>query len=336
MKILKSKKLDIPRVFFVTDRAEIKDLPVGVPFIYGDPSIEKYIIRILEYEVLYQEALRSGYPFDFKQILKDNGYKDTIPHHYSKPAYIDYKESDAIKDSSDWDIDETKALDREGTALKEYVRDNAVYVNIEKLKELNVFPVWLEDIEKAVNTNIHNFASFNENMYNKKLEGMYGGLELRSPSKNLIIIDISGSIPKGVSSTCLALSKNLAEAFYADLLITGTISTLYPYEEIKDLDINTIYKTNGMGNEQKYFKNLVTSDSRKYNTVIAFGDNHHPGYNWSNGDGKISDSDGKKLCQWEVKKLISFHTTSEYEIAGYSRWFDPDHVQKVKDWVKYL
>ena len=336
MELLKSKILTLPKVYYIQDRDKIKDLPIGVPFIYGDSSMKKHIIRILEYEVLYQQALKSGYPFNFKKILKDNGFKDIIPHRYSKPTYMDYKTSGDLSDDEEWEIDDTKELDLNGTALKRYVRDSEVYVNIQKLKELNVFPVWLNDIEEAVHTNIHNFATFNENMYNKKLEGMYGGLELRSPAKNLIIIDISGSIPKGVSSTCLAMSKNLAEAFYADLLITGTISTLYPYEDIKNLNIDNIYEVNGMGNEQSYFKKLVTSDSRKYNTVIAFGDNHHPGYAWDNDDRYISDKDGQELCQWEAKKLISFHTTSQYEIAGYARWFKPDHTQKVKDWVKYL
>ena len=73
MKQLESKKMKLPTVFFITDKSEIKDVPVGIPFIYGDLESEEYLIRILEYEVLYQEAIRSGYPFNFKKILKDNG-----------------------------------------------------------------------------------------------------------------------------------------------------------------------------------------------------------------------------------------------------------------------
>src|SRR5690606_10154781 len=109
-------------------------------------------------------------------------------------------------------------------------------------------PIWLDTIEEAVHTNIHNFAVFNSNMYNKKLEGMYGSLDLVSPDRNVIIIDISGSIPKGVSSTCLAMAKNLAETFYADLLITGSKSTIYPYETLTELNIDTIYDENGRDN----------------------------------------------------------------------------------------
>ena len=177
-------------------------------------------------------------------------------------------------------------------------------------------------------------------MYNKKLEGMYGSLDLVSPDRNLIIIDISGSIPKGVSTTCLALGKNLAESFYTDLLITGSKSTLYSYENLHELNVTTIYEQNGMDNDQVYFKKLVTSDVKHYKTCIVFGDNHHPGESWNNDYNResrtISNFDGKKMCKWKVDKIISFHTTSNHQLAGYSRWFDTKDVEYIKDWVKYL
>ena len=52
MELLKSKKLDLPTVYFITDRTEIKDVPVGIPFVYGDDDIKDNMIRILEYEML--------------------------------------------------------------------------------------------------------------------------------------------------------------------------------------------------------------------------------------------------------------------------------------------
>ena len=94
-----------------------------------------------------------------------------------------------------------------------------------------------------------------------RLDGVYGGIEIKSPNRNLIIIDISGSIPKGVSSTCLILSKNLAESFYADILITGSKSTIYSYEDLGSLNIEAIYNENGMENDQAYFKKLVQGEA---------------------------------------------------------------------------
>ena len=343
MKLLESLKFNLPKVYFVTERTEIKELPVGVPFIFGDPSVEQELIRILEYEVLYQEAIKSGFPFNFKKILEDNGYLDIENFGYSHPTYLEYVTEGMLDD--DVEIDETKFthLTDDIPAFRKFIKDSTVYVDIEKLKKLNVFPVWLNDIESAVHTNIHNFAVFNNNMYNKKLEGMYGSLDLISPPRNLIVIDISGSIPKAVSSTCLALSKNLAETFYADLLITGSKSTLYHYENLHELNIETIYEENGMDNDQVWFRKLVTSDKRHYKTAIVFGDNHSPCYPWSNEfnrkSKRISRKDGQKMCEWEIDKLISFHTqrqSGERPIAGYADWFTPKETQHIEDWVKYL
>lgn len=333
--------MKLPTIYFISDREEIKDIPIGVPYMYGDASIESYLVKILEYECLYEEAMKSGYPFDFKKILEEAGYKGLESFSYGSPIFMDYK-TDGEIDATSKSL--TVPIQKDSTMFKDFIRDTSAYVDISKLKSLNVFPVWLNVIEEAVATNIHNFAVFNDNMYNKKLEGMYGGIDLVSPNKNLIIIDISGSIPRAVSTTCLSLAKNLSESFYADILITGGKSTLYTYEEIHTLNIESLYKTNGMSNDQFYFKNLLTETERSYKTAIVFGDNDHPGHSWDSIDGdgkvvycsKISDKDGKKLCKWKVDKLISLHKDNSYDLAGYSRWFEPKEVEKIGDWVKYL
>ena len=333
MKLLESKRFRLPKVFFITNREEIKDLPIGVPFIYGDAKREPYLIRMLEYEVLFQEAIRSGYPFNFKKILQDNGFLDLYDFGYGDSMYMEFTTEGLIEEHGE--ILPFTKLNDSVEQFKQFVKDSSVYVDVQKLKDLHVFPVWLDTIEKAIETNIHNFAVFNNNMYNKKLEGMYGGLDLVSPSKNLIIIDISSSIPRGVSSTCLNLAKSLSESFYADLIITGTISTLYPYEEIYKLDVEKAYE-NGMNNDQAYFKKIVSSDERHYKTAIIFGDNDSPCHSWNFNDKKISIEDGKKLCKWKIDKLISFHTSGTAHLAAYGTWFSPLEEERIADWCKYL
>lgn len=336
MELLISKKFKLPTLYFISDREDIKKLPIGVPFVYGDESIKDQIITILEFEILYQKAVSTGLPFNFKQILLDAGYKDLKDFWYVNTVFVDYATGDMI----DSGYFEYKNVDDSKSLFDKFVKDSVAYVDIKKIKDLNIFPLWLDKIEEAVHTNIHNFAVYNPNMYNKKLDGMYGSLELVTPNRNLIIIDISGSIPKSVSTTCLILSKNLAETFYADILITGSKSTLYPYEELHTLNVKTIYEENGMDNDQIYFKKLVTEDVKNYKTVIIFGDNHHPGSTWHNDYNKrtrtISDNDGKKMCKWNVDKVISFHTTSNGRIAGYARWFTPKEVENISNWIKYL
>lgn len=339
MKLLLSKILILPQVYFVTDRAEIAGIPIGVPFIFGDVSEESYLVRLLEYEMLYQAALKTGYPFNFKKILADAGFKDLKSGAGSRTGST-YMELSSYGITEDVKLEALHKFNPESDLFKDFIRDSSAYVDITILKKLKIFPVWLDKIEEAISTNIHNFATFNDNMYNKKLDGMFGAIQLNSPGKNLIIIDISGSIPRAVSATCLALAKNLTESFYADLMITGSKSTLYLYEEVYKLNVKTIYDENGMDNDQAYFKKLLTSEERIYNTVIVFGDNDNPGNNWSNqynkGLSKIAREDGKKFCKWKVEKLISFHTYSTDYLAGYAEWFTPKETEKIGDWVKYL
>ena len=337
MKLIESKKIRLPKVFFISDRSKVSEVPAGVPFIYGDDYMEPYLVRILEHEVLYQEALKSGYPFNFKEILRDNGYLDIDECREVRSAKME-KSSEGIDE-------EDELTPMTTTMFRQFIKDTTAYVDITKLKALNVFPIWLDTIEDAVHTNIHNFAVFNPNMYNKKLDGMYGSLELVSPGKNLIIIDISGSIPRGVSSTCLALSKHLAETFYADVMITGSKTTLYSYENLGDLNIDTIYEENGMSNEGSMYQDLVSSDERYYQTAIVFGDHDRPEqyniYNESSRKYARTLEDGIKVTKWRIGKLISFDTstgkdTSNARTAGYGRWFNAKEVEHVGDWCKYL
>lgn len=334
MELLKSKRFKLPDLYYVTDREEIKELPIGVPFIYGEEDIKESIIRMLEYEVLYQKAVASGIPFDFKALLKSAGFFGEAYGYGGCGAFIDYTTDETFKE--EYDIEESTPLFSKCNTMSNYIKDLSVYVDIAKLKELKVMPTWLQDVEDAIGVNIHNFSTFDYNLYNKKLGGMFGGITLTPQPKNLIIVDISGSIPRGVSSTCLMLAKNMAESFYADLIITGTISTLYEFENVHELDVDNIYDTNGMCNDQNYFKKLVTSEKRVYGTAIVFGDNDHPGYPWQMGSVKISDKDGQDMCLWEIETLVSAHTKSNTELAGYSRWFSPDKIKHITNWVKYL
>lgn len=334
MQQLKSKKFRLPVIYFVSSRDEIDKLPVGIPFIYGDEKDKDYFVRLLEYEVLYTAAKATGYPFNFEKILKDNGYDlirfDFCSDFFFDPSVDSHTLAEILAKEDLSDLKENSRL-----KLLEFVKDSSVYVDIEKLKELKIIPTWLDNIEDAVKTNIVNFITVNPNMFNKKLGGMYGGIEMTPPSRNLIIIDISGSIPRGVSSTCLTLAKHLVTSLYADLMITGTKTTLYPYEEIHSLDIEKLYDENGMNNDQKYYKALVTREVKRYKTVVVFGDDHSPCDKWNSGKA-ITEKTGKEINKWEVEKVISFHTRNHSKIAGYARWFTPKEIEHIENWVQYL
>lgn len=339
MRLLLSEKVKIPTLFLIHDRKEIVDLPIGTPFILADAEIENELVRILEYETLYQNAVRTGFKFDFPRLLKEAGFDDMRAFDWDRTYALEYVTDGVIEKSviEDYEF----SADGVQSKFKEFVKDNSCLVDMQVLKSLNIFPIWLDVYEKAVTMNVNNYLLYDYNLYNKKLDGVYGALISSSPTRNLIIIDISGSIPRAVSVTCLASIKHMAESFFCDVLITGSKSTLYLYENLHTLNIDTIYDENEMDNDQTYFKNLVESEKRVYNTVIAFGDDHSPCYPWSNtynrDNNTISKEDGKKLCKWEFKKGISFHTTSTRNLVGYLDWFEfEDGVEHMTDWVKYF
>jgi len=202
-----------------------------------------------------------------------------------------------------------------------------------------VIPTWFGDIEEAVKENILNSITYNPNLYNKKLDLCAGAVDLTTPEKNLIIIDISGSIPRSISEAVLLLSKTMSTQFFADLIITGSKSTLYDYSEVDALDVKKVYEENGMDNDQVYFRDIV-KQYRKYNTVIIFGDNHSPCMSWRNTYNlktkDILPKDGQEICKFEVKTIYSFHTTSNKRLAGYGDWFSPSKVVHQENWVSYL
>jgi len=334
MEQLKSKKFKLPILYFITDREEIKDIPIGIPFIYGDEEYKEDIIRILEYEILYQKAISTGLPFDFKKILKDEGYDLRYDLGGFETVYMDIQTEDNITLLSDLDCD-LQPFSRSSIPFKEYVKDGTAQLDIQKIKDLKNFPIWLEDIEKAVNTNIHNFITFNSNMYNKKLEGMYGGIEFNSPKRNLLSYDISVSIPNSIGTSFLILAKWMGETFYADIIITGRHTIFIPYEELHKLNIEEIYATHGNSQESAEYRKLITSSDKQYATCIAFGDFHSICQSW--GVGKhINSDEGKKLCKWNIDKLISFNKDSNEHITGFAEWFSPKETIIIKDWMKYL
>lgn len=334
IKLITSKRgVKLPLIYFVEREADIVEIPVGIPFIRGHECEYENIVQTLEFEILLKSALETGLDISWFQVLEENGFHKVI----KEALACTTREVAESGDLSDI------VLVTEELTIKKIIDKNiyaSYVVDLEVLKNLEIIPTFLKDIEKAIEINIHNGFKFNSNLYNKKLGLPLGTLEVSETKKNLIIIDISSSIPKSISKTILALSKTMASQFYADLLITGSKSTLYEYNDIDNLNVNTIYSENGTDNDQIYFRKLLSDDYRKYDTVIVFGDDHSPSRGWNNAYNKRTDyitlEKGKELCKWEVESIISFHTQTNKRLAGYADWFDCKNIEYMSNWVKYF
>ena len=330
MELLQSKKMNIPLVYLVENDKELSTIPLGVPFIRASKKDYNEIVKMLEFQILLKSALATGLPFDWKKILKDNGYKDL----YKSTAYSD--PCVYINDDSSITVDTIIEKVTPSATIKEFIADISYQVDLEVLKDLKVIPIWFSSkIEDAIKSNILNSITWNPSLYNKKLDNTSGNITLSTPDRNLIIIDISASIPKSIAKACLLLSKTMVTQFFADLIITGARSGLFDYTEVDALDIDQVYQDYGQSNECKDFR-AILSQHRNYDNVIVFGDNHSPLDSWETNDKKLSFVQAHNVCNFKVNKIYSFHTTNFTRLAGYAEMFNCSNIEHIPNWVKDL
>lgn len=331
MKRLISPKINLPVMYLLEDSKELEDLPLGIPFIIGNEDALPYIIKYLEYTLLYRSAMATGLAFNWSNELAKLGYGNTSkPDSDFKLIPFDYMlnlgepiELGNISTVEEFDLD-----------IENYLTDGYL-VSFDKLTELNVTPSWLSNLTDSIKTNVLEAVNFNPNLYSKKLGVMSGYSEIVGSDRNLGILDFSGSIPISIITTTAILAKLMSKTFYADIMITGSVTKLFKYEELDRIDLLAEAKAIGRNNDQAHYKKLV-SVPMVYNTVFSFGDNDCPGHNWKSGDKEISDKEGKKICNWKINKVISLHTKSNTTQTGYTRWFEPKEIEYVKDWLVSL
>lgn len=329
MKQFLSETVALPVMYLVSNEEDLRTLPLGIPFIYGEEEQYDRILSYLEWTILLRSAEETGLPFDWERELKALGYKDVTiggtPLGFSGDG-----DRERVKYSEEAEF----RLDM-GAFLKD-----GWLVSYDVLSSLKVIPTWLSDLEESIKVNVLNAVTFNPTLFSKKLGGFYGASEMVASRRNLGILDFSGSIPTSVVITTAMLAKTLSRTFFCDIMITGSTTKVFKYEELEGIDLMKEAELIGRDNDQTEFVKLI-SEPREYNTVFSFGDDDHPGISWSNtynrGCKSISLEEGKKLNQWKVEKVISLHTRQNGSETGYTRWFTPTQgIQHVSNWVQTL
>lgn len=329
MQLLQSKKLSLPIIYLIENDKELAEIPLGIPFIKGDKETYDDYVQLLEFEILLRSALKSGLPFDWKTILKENGYENLYTTTAFSEQCVYINDEDAVT------IDKTLNPVAKSSSLEKFIADISYQVDIECLKNLKVIPTWFsEKIEDTIKSNILSSITWNPGFYNKKLNDVSGAISLTTQNRNLIIIDISASIPKSIAKACLLLSKTMSTQFFADVLITGARSGLFDYSQVDGLDIEQVYKDYGQNNECTDFR-AILSEYKVYDNVIVFGDNHSPLDSWG-GEKKLSVNQAKSVCKFKINKIFSFHTTKRDKLAGYAEMFDCSNIEYINNWVYHL
>lgn len=305
-----SKKVELPVIFLIEDEADFQQLPKGLPYIIGKQSELPFITLFLEFQVLYRSCMKTLIPIKWLDCLTKIGYGNSLRKYELKSGGV-Y----GAGDNGQYLI-----------KTEDFITDQYL-VDFDKLSELKILPVWLEDLKASIETNIIDEVMFDPTGFNKQLGMNIGAAGLKHNLKNLLILDISSSMPKSVVLTITNLAKLMSKKFYADVILTGRRSYLIDYEEVPNTDIVGAVSSYGGGNEGDMYKEIV-KQSKEYGTVISFGDNDCPGI-----------YAGDKNVNFKVHTVYSLHTEGNRtnNITGYAQCFTPQvPTIIVKDWISTI
>lgn len=198
--------------------------------------------------------------------------------------------------------------------LEDYVGDMSSYVNIEVLQRLRLMPAFIGDILDCVKLNIGSGMHWAEG-YNKRLGLPVGRYNSSGQLPNLVILDVSGSIPRGISATMISLIDTLRTQLSADLIITGSNSRFYKMgdelpspQRIRDMF--------GYNNESWDFFRILDTNIRgkHYGHVFSFGDDDTPNYFYFKENGSLG------LAGTKVEHVHHYHTWRTRTETGYAKW----------------
>lgn len=299
----------------------------GIPYIRTNMVYESLIFRLLV------PSLQKKHPyFDWETV-----YHEMTGHRW-RPAPI-YRQTESAPYKGDGDNSEAynPLLDTDGEietmTLEEMASDTASGVDLDVLLDMKLIPAFWQELAEAVRINVTNNFAWHDG-YNKKTKLCTGYLTEQARKKSLVILDISWSIPEGVSAGMLTLIQTITEITHADLILTGGKSYFFTNDEVKSMDIKEWRRKIPRANESIMFndilKNQITAD---YDIVIAFGDSDYP---------------GEITLPYKIhtKKLYSYYSKRYYRyvdpdlIAGYGRWVvenNPDvEVITNTNWAHYF
>ena len=332
------KPFSLGTTYVAQNAADVKRCEkYGVPFIKTTASKDELVkLIILPY-------LMSKFPgIRWKELLSPSRRQVTV---MTPDAHVECSEAHAVPDDGVSDVGyrtrtfkgSHDALEFRQVNITDYFSNLDAVVDVAKLYELKMMPQFLDSIVGAVL--MRDDDNHWEEGYNKKL-GLYSGkTSWDVQGRNLLIIDVSASIPRSVSSAMLALADSLREQMKADLIITAGRSEYYPYgselpspQELRD--------KMPLGNESCMFNEILRNNVYGYawDNVICFGDGDTPAYASEMRLSGAGTKIGKLYAFW---RKASWHPEEfdDWMIPGYCKWAyelcDPELVWD-NTWVKDL
>lgn len=355
--------VELPRLYIVENNEDMRIAKEnGIPYIKWNDGIEslikillrptlekmfphidwyavlghKRVMRTKIYEVSHVREPRDPSTINHADYDYDKMIKSQMAHDPSK--FIIETEDDEIPEefadiaTGDRSFSDDHEHDRYGEntymhsySIEQYIGDLSSSVDIDVLQRLALLPKFVGDVSDCIRVNISNSMHWTEG-YNKKLGVPVGKFNNSKQLPNLIILDISASIPRGISATMITLIDTMRNQCDADLIITSRRSGYYPMgTELPSPD--TIKQYYGTGNEGVEFASILEKHiaGREFGHVISFGDNDNPikAYKWGWTEPEqfgMGCSFSPKMMGTKVHKVHHYHTRYKNKETGYAMW----------------
>lgn len=345
MRLLRYPGIKLPRVYVTSDRSEATVMrESGIPYILTSDDDNTIVLCVLYH------WLRERFPhIKWKQQLglrSVRSYVVHVPGSEATEEEIESLEQRIASDDSELTLDagdetdETETSDATGTwhdvaegrrefmgtngnyrqeeivSLTDFMADEMSRVNVEQLQSLGMLPAFMSDVTDAIRTNLLSSMRWRDG-WNKRLGCALGDFSVGTKAPNLIILDISGSIPSGISSTMLQLIDTLRGQAEADLIVTGGSSYYWTADE--ELPSPEWIRANiSCCNEAVMFYRILRERlaGRHFGNVISFGDNDAPAKFAFWDRDNDNDSCGIGI---QVDRVMHFHTWKP-RTTGYAEW----------------
>lgn len=335
--------IELPRLYIAENKKDAElAREKGVPFIMWKHGKELLL------KTLLLPTMKKLFPhIDWKSVhpdVKVRSINVETPGKLEDPIDLD----DVPEEVEDWHADDSRYVPMEGDTIERtsdfsnskrefsgdgryhaarteldvyaYIGDLSSQVNLDVLQKLSLMPSFIGDIMDCIKRNVVAGTIWSEG-YNKKKGACVGNYDRTGQLKNLIIVDISCSIPIGIAATMLCLVDTLRTQVCADLIITGGKSRFYPYgcdlptaQEIR----NTIPRAQECVEFYAILKKHIAGNH--YGHVISFGDNDSPARvaRWEHEDDEYAKSN-EILANTIVEEVHNYHTRSR-DRTGYVEW----------------
>ena len=306
-----------PKIMLVNKNEEP---PVGIPFIRATRQDYALTFRVLvpllmqkhpsfDWYAIYEEL--TGRRFKKQEVLYKTG-DDEVGHQHSGTASVN---------------------DVERTSLEELASDVCSHVDLNMLLAMKMIPAFFEDVAEAIKVNVTNNYAWTDG-YNKKTGMCTGYLTEQPRKKSLVILDISYSIPDGLSAGMMTLIQTITDVTHADLILTAGKSYFYTNDEVRSFDQRQERARIPRGNESDMFNQILAKHDMDYEVVITFGDSDSP---WAAGCPDLGTLHTKKWYSFFIGERDTYgvHYT---EGCGYGQWvkrFAPNvEIVHNTDWAR--